>query len=452
MRIVCPIRFSDLLPMKLLSFLAAALATAATLIPPGTAAAAVPLDRILVVVNSGVVLQTELELAMTQARAQIRARGLQVPPDEVLRSQVLDRLILVKLQTQRANEAGIRVDDRELNEVITNIAQQNGMTLAQFADKLRKEGEDFLNVREQIRDEVLIQRIRAREVESRVSVSDQDIDLFLSTQAQREDVEYRLSHILVAVPDGASDTERAKARAKAEGILARLRAGEDFAQVAIAQSDGQQALSGGDLDWRRASDLPPLFAQTAAQLKTDETSGLLEASSGFHIVKLSGRRGGGSERQIVNETRARHILIAANAVRDDNQARALAQKLRERIAQGEKIEDLSAEYSDDPGSKNNGGDLGFQPAGSFVGEFQKALDALAPGEISAPFRTPYGWHIAQLVERRARDATIEAQRARARQAIQNRKAAEEYDTLLRRLRAEAYVEYRTKTDADASKS
>jgi peptidyl-prolyl cis-trans isomerase SurA len=438
--------------MKPLPTLAAALAATLTLSAPALQAAAEVIDRILVVVNSGVVLQSELELAMNQARSQISARGLQVPPDSVLRSQVLDRLILVKLQTQRAAEAGIRVDDRELNDVITGIAQQNGMTLAQFADQLRKDGEDFLNVREQIRDEVLIQRIRAREIESRVSVSDQDIDLFLASTAQGEEPEYRLSHILVAVPDGANDAERAKARARAEALLARLKAGEDFAQMAIAQSDGQQALAGGDLDWRKASDLPPLFAQTAARLKQNEVSGLLEAASGFHIVKLAGTRGAGGEKRMVEEARVRHILVAINAVRTDEQARTQVQALHARITKGEKIEDLAAEFSDDPGSKNNGGDLGFQPPGVYVGEFQNALDKLQPGQVSPPFRTQYGWHVAEMVERRTRDATEEARRGRARQAIQNRKATEEYDTWLRRLRAEAYIEYRSKTDADASKS
>lgn len=436
-------------PMKFRSLLGAA---ALVLSSHAALAAPEPLDRILVVVNSSVVLHSELELAMDQAKTQIRARNISVPPDEVLRSQVLDRLILVKLQTQRAAETGIRVDDRELNDVLTNLAQQNKMSLAQFAEEIKKDGEDFLNVREQIRDEVVINRIRAREVDARVSVSDQDIDLFLAGAAQDDDSEVRLSHILVAVPDGASDSVRATARAKAEGLLARLKKGEDFAQIAIAESDGQQALSGGDLDWRRTSDLPPLFAQTVTQLKDGEVSSVLEAASGFHLVKLSGQRGSQSARQVVNETRARHLLVAANALRNEEQASKLADELYVRIGKGEKIEDLAAQYSDDPGSKNNGGDLGFAAAGSFVPEFQKTMDGLEPGKVSTPFKTQFGWHIMQVIERRTRDTTVETRRARARQAIQTRKAAEEYDLWLRRLRAEAYVEYRQSADAEASKS
>lgn len=439
--------------MKASSFASAALLAATAALSSLSATAAVePLDRILVVVNSGVVLQSELDLAMTQAKVQIRARKIEVPPDSVLRSQVMDRLILVKLQTQRAAEAGVRIDDRELNDVITGLAQQNGMTLAEFADTLRKEGEDYLNVREQIRDEVLINRIRAREVDARVSVSDQDINLYLAANAQGSEQEYRLSHILVAVPDGATDDVRTKSRAKAEGLLKKLAAGEDFAQLAIAQSDGQQALSGGDLDWRRASDLPSLFAQTAAKLTPNQVSGLLEAASGFHIIKLVGVRGGDTGEQKVSETRSRHLLLSPNTLRTEGQTQAQARDLHARILKGEKIEALAAQYSDDPGSKNNGGDLGFQLPGTFVPEFQKNLDALKPGEVSAPFQTQFGWHIAQVVERRERDVSNETRRARARKAIQSRKAAEEYDIWLRRLRAEAYIEYRTPSDADASKS
>lgn len=436
--------------MKFRSIIAGVLLSVAPTFPAWSAPQV--LDRILVVVNSGVVLQSELDLAMSQAKTQIRARNIPLPPDEVLRSQVLDRLILVRLQTQRANEAGIRVDDRELNDVLTGIAKQNGLSLGDFADALRKDGEDFLNVREQVRDEVLVNRIRSREVDSRVSVSDQDIELFLANATQADSQEYRLSHILIAVPEGATDTERAKARAKAEGVLKRLKGGADFAQTAIADSDGQQALSGGDLDWRKASDLPAVFAQTAAKLEADQISELLEAASGFHIIKLAGTRGGEGGKQTVSETHSRHLLISPNALRDEAQSKKRAFDLYARLKKGEKIEDLAAEFSDDPGSKNSGGDLGFQATGSFVPEFQKTLDTLKPGEISEPFKSSFGWHIAQVIERRTRDNTVEARRLRARQAIHNRKAAEEYDIWLRRLRAEAYIEYRTAADAEASKS
>lgn len=428
---------------------ALALGLAALLpIHPATAAAE-SLDRILVVVNDGVILQSELDRAMEEARTQIQKRGISAPPEDALRAQVLERLILTRVQTQRAQQAGIRVDDRELNEVLTDIAKQNNLSLAQFAEAVKADGLDYLAVRDQIREEVLIQRLRAKEVESRVTVTDQDVDLLLSGVGIDENTEYRLSHILVSVPEGASAEVRDQARAKADGLLKRISAGEDFAQIAIANSDGQQALQGGDLDWRKGSDLPSLFAATAAKLTPGKTSPVLEAGGGFHIIKLVEQRGG-DERKTTNETHARHILITTNAVRDDEQARLLARDIYTRLQAGEDFAKLAKAHSDDPGSKSNGGDLGYQPPGVFVPEFQVRLDQLKPGELSPPFRTQFGWHVAGLIDRRTRDTTDESRRARARSAIGNRKAAEEYDIWLRRLRNEAYVEYRKPADATAA--
>lgn len=426
--------------------LAAALAFLTFALP---ASAAEVLDRIVAVVNDGVVLQSELSRAEDEALGQIRARGIDAPPIEALRPQVLERLILTRLQTQRAQQAGIRVDDRDLNDVLGNIAAQNKLSLPDFAEKLRSEGMDFLAVREQVRDEVIIQRLRQREVDSRVLVTDQDIDLFLAARSDADNTEFHLGHILVSIPDGANSDERAKARAKADSLLKRLQDGEDFAQVAIAHSDGQQALQGGDLDWRKGADLPTLFAKAASKLEPGKTSPVLETSSGFHIVKLIDSRGG-EERQTVSETHAQHILLQINTLRTEEQARAQARELYDRIKAGEDLGELAPKFSDDPGSKNNKGDLGWQPPGVFVPEFQIRLDQLQPGDVSPPFRTQFGWHIAKVLERRVRDTTDESRRARARQAILQRKAAEEYDTWLRRLRDEAYIEYRLKTDEEAA--
>ncbi|WP_028080302.1 peptidylprolyl isomerase [Solimonas soli] len=409
------------------------------------------LDRIVVVVNDGVILESEIDRAMENARTQIAKRGIAAPPEEILRAQVLEQLILTRVQTQRAQQAGVRIDDRELNEVLGNIAKQNGMSLSAFADAVRSEGMDYLTLREQIRDEVTIQRLRNKEVDSRVQVTDQDVDAFLATEGAAADKEYRLSHILIAVPDGASQQVRDQARAKAADLLKRIRAGEDFAQLAIANSNGQQALQGGDLDWRKAGDLPGVFASIAGKLKKGETSDIFETGSGYHLIKLSDVRGADTERKTVTETHARHILIQTNAIRDDEQSRALAHDLYTRLKGGEDFAKLAKEFSDDPGSRNSGGDLGFQPPGVFVPEFQTRLDALQPKEISEPFRTQFGWHIAQLLERRERDVTEDQKRARARTTIGTRKAAEEYDVWLRRLRNEAYIEYRLPSDADAAK-
>jgi peptidyl-prolyl cis-trans isomerase SurA len=414
-------------------------------------ARAEPIDRIVAVVNEGVVLQSELESSLKMTRQQIAERRIAAPPEEVLRTQVLERLVLNRVQTQRAQEAGIRVDDRELNEVLAGLATQNKMTPAQFAAAVRKEGIEYPALREQIRDEVIIQRLRTREIEHRVLVTDQDVNLFLANQSRLDRSEYRLSHILVAVPDAAPAEARAKAHAKAEGLLKRIQAGEDFAQIAIANSDGQQALAGGDLDWRQAVNLPELFANALQDLKRGQVSPLLENASGFHILKLTDQRGGEGDRQTITETHAFHILLAPNALRSEEQTKQEIRRLHDRIVKGEDLGTLAKQVSDDPGSKATGGDLGWQPAGTFAPEFEKAIGGLQPGQVSAPFRSSFGWHVAKVVERRTRDATDETRRARARAAIQNRKAMEEYDMWLRRLRAEAYVEIRLpKSDAKPS--
>lgn len=415
------------------------------------AAHAEPIDRIVAVVNDGVVLQSELDRSLQMARQQLAERRIAMPPEDVLREQVLDRLVLTRVQTQRAQEAGIRVDDRELNDVLAGIAQQNKMTLAEFAVAVRKQGMDYLSLREQIRDEVIIQRLRAREIEHRVLVTDQDINLFLANQAQLDTSEYRLSHILVAVPDGAPGEARNKARARAEDLLKRVQAGEDFAQLAIAHSDGQQALQGGDLDWRPGANLPELFANAVQTLKKGQVAPLLENASGFHILKLVDQRGG-QERKTVTETRAAHILLVPNALRSEEQTKQEIRQLHDRIVKGEDLGEIAKQVSDDPGSKIAGGDLGWQPAGVYAPEFEEALAKLQPGQVSAPFRSSFGWHIAKVIDRRSRDATDETRRARARAAIQNRKAAEEYDMWLRRLRAEAYVEIRLAKSGDKAAS
>ncbi len=428
----------SLFPMKLVAPLLAAVLCAVA----GPASAAVQmLDRIIAVVNDGVILQSDLDRAMEAGRQQIRERGIAPPSDEILRTQVMERLILVRLQTQRAQEAGIKVDDRELNEVMGNIATQNKMTLAEFAQQLKKEGQDYLAVREQVRDEVLMQRLRSKEVEGRVLVTDEDIDLMLANEGKAPDAEYRLSHILVKVPDGASAEVRDQAHKKAEAVLKKLKDGADFAQTAIASSDGQQALEGGDLGWRKADDMPELFAQQLPKLKEGELSPLLETASGFHIVRLAGKRNSGARSQLA-ETRAQHILLQANAIRDEEQTKVQAREVYEQIKKGGDFTELAKKYSDDPGSKAAGGDLGWTPSGAFTPDFQKEIDQLKPGEVAPPFRSTFGWHIAKVLERRTRDVTDESRRQRARQAIQNRKMAEEHESWLRKLREEAYVEYR----------
>lgn len=417
-----------------------ALLLVSVLLVPHPARAEV-LDRIVAVVNDGIMLQSDLEREMEYTANQLSARGIEVPDMATLRSQVLEKQILTRIQTQRAAKAGIRVDDRELNEVLTTIARQNNMSLTEFADTIRADGGDYLAIREQIRDEVIITRLRQREVDSRVLVTDQDIDLFLAGQPEQDDTEYHLTHILVAVPDSASPEVRDESRKEARALRQRLQDGADFAGLAVAHSDGQQALQGGDLDWRNADSLPLVFLQAARTMEPGDVSELLETSGGYHLIKLVDTRSTG-ERKTVDETRARHILIQANTLRTEDQAQAQIRDLHQRLQDGADFAELAEEFSDDPGSRNNGGDLGWQSPGMFVPEFQDVLDALDVNEMSSPFRSQFGWHIAQVQDRRTRDITDESRRANARGTIHKRKAAEEYETWLRRLRAEAYVEFR----------
>ncbi|MDB5978814.1 MAG: hypothetical protein JWR07_5574 [Nevskia sp.] len=423
-----------------LSFAAGAAAS------PGTSQS---IDRIIAVVNDNVILQSELEQAITIAQGEMKDRGITPPPVDAVRSQVLERLILMRLQTDRAKEAGIKVDDRELNDVVNNIAAQNKMSVSQFAAQVKSEGLDFTALREQVREQVLANRVRQKEVDARIVVTDQDIDQYLAANGNEDQSEYHLAHILVAIPDAATPEVREKAHTKAEGVLKRLRAGEDFAQLAIANSDSPQALQGGDLGWRKNGTLPTVFANIVPKLAVGDVSNVIEASNGYNIIKLVEKRDAGG-RQTVDETKARHILLTPNAIRNEDATRAQAYELYERLKKGGDFAELAKKYSDDPGSKNAGGDLGWQPPGVFAPEFQQQIDALKPGDMTQPFHSQFGWHIARVEERRTRDITDEARRGRARQSIMQRKDAEEYEAWLRRLRQEAYVEYRLGGDGASS--
>ena len=428
---------------------------------PLAAFATESLDRIIAVVDDDVILESELQQGIRIAQSEMRDRGITPPPDDAVRSQVLEHLIMMKLQTQRAKEAGIKVDDRELNDVMARVAQQNNMTVPQFIESVKNEGLDVSTLREQLRQEVLANRVRQKEVDTRIVVTDQDIDQFLAAHGGDDTTEYHLAHILVAIPDGATPEVRDKARLKASNLLKKLRAGADFAQLAVSNSDGQQNLQGGDLGWRKGNSLPTAFANVVPKLQPGGISDVIEASNGYNIIKLIEKRETG-DRQTVNETRARHILLAPNTLRNEDATRAQAFELHDRLVRGDDFAMLAKKYSDDPGSKNSGGELGWQPPGVYAAEFQAELDSLKIGELSKPFHTQFGWHIAQVEERRTRDVTEEARRARARQAIMQRKDAEEYEAWLRRLREEAYVEYRlkdtdnggdtTKTGADSTNS
>jgi peptidyl-prolyl cis-trans isomerase SurA len=399
------------------------------------------LNRVVALVNDDVILESELSSRETMIVEQLRQQQAQLPSRPSLRKQVLDRLVLENLQLQLAERSGIRVDDETLNSNLRNLAKQNGMTLTEFREVLEKDGFDYAAFREEFRDQIIMNRVRQEMVDKRVQVTEQEVDQLLASAASfnDQDREYRLAHILVSVPEAASPEQVQAARKRAEDILSRLSAGADFEQTAIAESDGQQALSGGDLGWRKTGQLPSFFTNVVGQLQRGQVSELIRSPSGFHIVKIMDIRG--EERHLIKQTHARHILLRTDALVSEAEAENRLRQLRERIEQGEDFATLARSHSQDPGSASEGGDLGWVTPGEMVPEFEQAMDQLENGQISEPVQSRFGWHLIQVLARREHDDTAEYRRNRARESIRQRKTDEELEIWLRRLRDESYVEY-----------
>jgi peptidyl-prolyl cis-trans isomerase SurA len=406
------------------------------------AAAVQELNGIAAVVDDDVITWIELNQRVESISQQLAQRNTPLPPREILERQILDRQILEHLQLKLAEQAGIQIDDESLNQIITNIARENGMSLEQFRGALARDGIEFAFFREQIRNEVIITRLRASQVDNRINVSPQEVDTFLEAQKgqQQRNTEFHLYHILIAVPGSASPDEVSEARSKAEQVLAELRQGADFQQMAVSYSSGQQALEGGDLGWRRAAQLPTLFAEKVLAMQPGQVSDLIRSSSGFHILKLAEKRG--QERHIIRQVNARHILLTTSALVSSAEARIRLTRLRERILGGEDFAELARAHSEDPGSAAKGGELGWADPGIYVQEFQQALKSTREGAVSEPFKSQFGWHILQPLGWREHDNTEEALRNQAFQALRERKIEEETQNWLRRMRDEAYVEYR----------
>jgi peptidyl-prolyl cis-trans isomerase SurA len=400
------------------------------------------LDGIVAIVNDDVVMQSELKRMADRVVTELTQRQGKVPPQRALLRQVLERLILMKIELQLAAQTGLRVDDDTLNRTVSNIAAENGLPLGQFREAVEQEGYSFALFREEVRNEIIVTRLRQREVDNQVQVSDREIENYLATQAQQHsDAEYRLSHILIASPEEATPEALASARSKADAVLKRLRSGEDFAAVAAAHSDGQQALDGGDLGWRKAAEVPSLFADAVRTLHEGEISDPIESPSGFHIIKLTAVRGGPGI-TMVKQTHARHILIKPTELIDAEEAQRRLKRLKGRVEAGEGFDDLARGHSDDKVTAAKGGDLGWVSPGDLVPRFEQAMEGLKPNELSDPFDTEFGWHIVQVLGRRERDNTEELIRSSAREAIRRRKLEEAREAWMRRLRDEAYVEYR----------
>jgi peptidyl-prolyl cis-trans isomerase SurA len=401
-----------------------------------------PVDSIVAVVNDDVITRHDLDARYERAVQQLQARKTPLPPRAVLEKQLLERMINDRIQLQLAAQTGIRVDAAQLDKAVERIAAQNNLSLPQFQAALKKEGIDFSQFRKDIRDEIILTRLREREVDNKVNISEAEVDAYLENQAkQKQEDQYNFNHILIRIPEGANTEQIQKLQARAQQVLDRLKKGDDFAQVSASYSDAPNALEGGDMGWRASSQLPPLFADTLSKMNAGQLSEILRSSGGFHILRLNDKRGQ-DVNTVVKQTHARHILIKTNELVSATDAKNRLLQIRERIINGTKFEDMARQYSDD-GSAAKGGDLGWLSPGETVPEFERAMDALKPGEISQPIQSPFGYHLIEVLGRRDQDVTKERQRVLARQALRERKIESAQEDWLRQLRDGAYVEYRT---------
>ena len=400
------------------------------------------LDRIVAVVNEDVITRRDLDDRMRVVSVQLREQGTPAPPTDVLEKQVLDRMIYTKVQLQFAKETGLRVDDGQLDSAIARIAENNKITPAKLRETLEKDGVSYAKFREDIRDEIVMSRLREREVDNKITVAESEIDNLLNALKSQDGKteEFDLSHILVRVPEQASPEQLRDRRARAEQALAQIKSGTDFRQVAASFSDAPDAVQGGAMGWRELARLPSIFAETVKSMSPGEVSAILRSPNGMHIVRLNGRRGQNAP-VIVSQTHPRHILIKTSEVVSEGDARERLVKLKERLDNNADFAELARLQSED-GSASRGGDLGWLSPGDTVPEFEKAMDALKVGEISGPVRSPFGWHIIQVIERRNEDMSKQRERLQARASLRDQKADEAYQEWLRQLRDKAFVEFR----------
>jgi peptidyl-prolyl cis-trans isomerase SurA len=404
-----------------------------------------PIDHIVAVVNGECITRQELNEVLKLSIKQLQKQGIEPPSKEILEGQVLEREILTRVQLQLANEIGMTVGDTELEKSLNRIANANKMTKEEFYVLLGQEGISYDKFREEIRNEMLLVRLKDREVIKRIKISEGEVDNFLYSQehSSGNTDEYQLSHIMIRVPDQASPEKIDNRRQRAEEALAKLKNGDDFAQVAAEFSDAADALEGGKLGWRQATQLPTKFSEILKPMPQNELTPIIQSSNGFHILKLHDRRGGESKESIViDQTHVRHILIRVNELTSDNDARNRIVRLKERLDNGANFEELAKLHSEDA-SASTGGDLDWVSPGDTVPEFEQSMDRLQPGGISDPVQSTFGWHVIQVLERRTKDVSNERQRQEATKTIRARKSDEAYQEWLQQLRDRAYVEYRS---------
>lgn len=423
------------------SFILSLIAAGFTLLA-GTGALAESLDAIVAVVNDDVIVQSEVDAQINALLPELASRGTAAPPRPVMEKQVLDRLISQRLQAQRAKELGIEVDEATLSQAIASIASRNNLTPEELRDALTANGMDYEQFRRDTRNDIISARLQQEEVMKTIRVSPQEVNRFLATEADSllERKEVRLAHILIALPENANDGQVKAARDKAERLLKRARAGEDFAALAVSNSEGVAALEGGDLGWFPIAEVPSLAVEPASKLRKGQVSDPIRSPSGYHLIKLTDIKGEAGAAS--SQTHARHILIRTSEIVSDQDARTRLEQLRIRISGGDDFGTLARAHSEDTGSALKGGDLGWVNPGDVVPEFEAAMNELQPGQLGQPFKSPFGWHLVQVLERRDQDSSDEVLKRKAEQVLKARKAEEATELWLRQLRAQAYVELR----------
>ena len=399
-------------------------------------------DRIIAVVNQEVITQFELSERMQRVTRELQQRNTPLPDRDVLERQVRERMITERVQLQRAVDLGLRVDAAQLDQTVARVAENNKMTVAEFREALLRDNIPMQKFREELRSEIVISRLRDREVDNRITISENEVDLFLAEQAAGTDAasEYQLSHIVIRLPEQASPEQTERQRARAEEVVKRTRAGVDFAQLSAAYSDAPEAMTGGDMGWRERDRMPDLYLEAVSKMRPGEVSEVLRSPAGFHVLKLTNTRGSGAP-LLIEQTRARHILLRVGEQASEAEATRKLANLRERIVNGIDFGELAKLNSDD-GSAGAGGELGWLYPGDTVPDFERAMNSLAVGELGQPIKSPFGMHLIQVLERRTADMSSDRKRLDARRVLRDKKSDEAYLEWLRQLRDRAYVELR----------
>jgi peptidyl-prolyl cis-trans isomerase SurA len=398
------------------------------------------LDRVIAIVDSGVVMESELNKRVKEIIDRLRETETDLPPLNILEEQVLDRLIIEEIQMQIADRAGIKISDTEVNKTLLGIASQNSLSLEEFRKNIEAQGSSYKDFRNTVRKEMIIQRVQRGKVGGRVEISEQELENFINSEEGRTKLaeQYNVQQILITIPGTANETEVEKASGQALDLLERIKEGESFSKLATTYSSGQNALEGGSLGWRTATELPSLFAKEVSTLKVGETSEPIRSGAGFHLIHLAEKRG--NTVKFEDQTLARHILVQTSEIRTETQTKLLIEEIAERLKAGENFKQLARQFSEDPGSKMDGGELGWSKEGDYDPEFEKVLNKTGIGEISNPLKSSYGWHIIEVLDRRNEDVSSEEQKNRAYQIIYKRKFEQELQSTLIELRVEAYVD------------